>query len=154
MPFLTNALRQARLTCLSTAWVAAVLAILTAQPDGAVASLGAAAFGIFILLTVARLRWDSLVILVVLSLVTWMLLDELPDGDALLAGGRRVLIFAALLPTMALVRATAMTMPSSCHPARLGALPPAPLGTAAGGPCIWWHHQYRCFRANVRGASR
>ena len=53
------------------------------------ASLGAAAFGIFILLTVARLRWDSLVILVVLSLVTWMLLDELPDGDAL-AGGRRV----------------------------------------------------------------
>ena len=92
MPFLTNALRQARLTCLSTAWVAAVLAILTAQPDVAVASLGAAAFGIFILLTVARLRWDSLVILVVLSLVTWMLLDELPDGDAPLAGGRRVLI--------------------------------------------------------------
>ena len=124
MPFLTNALRQARLTCLSTAWVAAVLAILTAQPDGAVASLGAAAFGIFILLTVARLRWDSLVILVVLSLVTWMLLDELPDGDALLAGGRRVLIFAALLPTMALVRATAMTMPSvHATQARLGALP-------------------------------
>ena len=124
MPFLTYALRQARLACLTTAWVAAVLAILTARPDGAVASAGVAAFGLFILLTVARLRWDSLVILAVLALVTWMLLDELPDGDALFAGGRRVLIFAALLPTMALVRATAMTMPSvHATQARLGGLP-------------------------------
>ena len=124
MPFLTNALRQARLACLTTAWVAAVLAILTARPDGTVASLGACAFGLFILLTVARLRWDSMVILAVLALVTWLLLDELPDVGALVAGGRRVLIFAALLPTMALVRATAMTMPSvHATQLRLGALP-------------------------------
>ena len=124
MPFLTNALRQARLACLTTAWVAAVLAILTARPDGTVASLGACAFGLFILLTVARLRWDSMVILAVLALVTWLLLDEMPDVGALVAGGRRVLIFAALLPTMALVRATAMTMPSvHATQLRLGALP-------------------------------
>ncbi|MED5313873.1 MAG: hypothetical protein VX698_07955, partial [Pseudomonadota bacterium] len=74
MPFLSNALRQVRLACLTTAWVAAVLAILTARPDGTVASLGACAFGLFILLTVARLRWDSMVILAVLALVTWLLL--------------------------------------------------------------------------------
>ena len=121
MPFLTNALRQARLACLTTAWVAAVLAILTARPDGTVASLGACAFGLFILLTVARLRWDSMVILAVLALVTWLLLDEMPDVGALVAGGRRVLIFAALLPTMALVRATAMTMPSVHAPSCVSA---------------------------------
>ena len=124
MPFLKNALRQARFLCLTTAWAAGVLAILTARPDGVVASLGALAFGLFILITVARLRWDSLIILSVLGLVTWLLLDELPDAAELLSGGRRVLIFAALLPTMALVRATAMTMPSvHATQERLGALP-------------------------------
>ena len=124
MPFLKNALRQARFLCLTTAWAAGVLAILTARPDGVVASLGALAFGLFILITIARLRWDSLIILSVLGLVTWLLLDELPDAAELLSGGRRVLIFAALLPTMALVRATAMTMPSvHATQERLGALP-------------------------------
>ena len=124
MPFLTNVLRQARLACLATAWAAAVLAIVTVRPDGAVASIGAFAFGLFILLTVARLRWDSLIILAVLALVTWLLLDELPDMAALISGGRRVLIFAALLPTMALVRATAMTMPSvHATQTRLSTLP-------------------------------
>ena len=124
MPFLKNALRQARFLCLTTAWAAGVLAILTARPDGVVASLGALAFGLFILITIARLRWDSLIILSVLGLVTWLLLDELPDAAELLSGGQRVLIFAALLPTMALVRATAMTMPSvHATQERLGALP-------------------------------
>lgn len=124
MPFLKNALRQARFLCLTTAWAAGVMAILTARPDGVVASLGAFAFGLFILITIARLRWDSLIILLVLGLVTWLLLDELPDAAALLSGARRVLIFAALLPTMALVRATAMTMPSvHATQERLGALP-------------------------------
>jgi len=92
--------------------VAAVAAIILAQPSGPVATTGALAFGIFILLTVTRLRWDSLVILAVLAVVTWLLVDSMPGPAEILAGGERVLIFAALLPTMALVRATAMTMPS------------------------------------------
>ena len=126
LTFLTAALRQTRLACLTVAWVAAVIAIVMARPDGLVASIGALAFGLFILLTMARLRWDSLVILSVLAAVTWLLLDEMPGLSELLAGGRRVLIFAALLPTMALVRATAMTMPSvHATQQRLGALPAA-----------------------------
>jgi len=106
------ALRRARLLFLTAAWVAALLSIVTAQPSGPVATCGAVAFGLFILLTVARLRWDSLVILTMLAVVTWLLVDKLPLPADLLTGGERVLIFAALLPTMALVRATAMTMPS------------------------------------------
>ena len=105
-------LRLARLGSLTIAWIAGVVAILLAQPSGVVATTGACAFGLFILLTVTRLRWDSLVILAVLGLVTWFLVGDMPRPADILAGGERVLIFAALLPTMALVRATAMTMPS------------------------------------------
>ena len=105
-------LRLARLGSLTIAWIAGVVAILLAQPSGVVATTGACAFGLFILLTVTRLRWNSLVILAVLGLVTWFLVGDMPRPADILAGGERVLIFAALLPTMALVRATAMTMPS------------------------------------------
>jgi len=104
--------RRVRLACLSIAWLAAICVIVLGQPTGKLATTGALAFGIFILLTLARLRWDSLVILTVLAVVTWLLLETVPRPADLLAGGERVLIFAALLPTMALVRATAMTMPS------------------------------------------
>ena len=109
---LTSALRHARLACLTLAWVAALISIVMAQPSGPVAAIGAIAFGIFTLLTITRLRWDSLVILAVLAVVTLLLVESMPGPAAILAGGERVLIFAALLPTMALVRATAMTMPS------------------------------------------
>jgi len=137
LTFLSSVHRRIRLVCLTIAWVAAVAAILTAQPDGLIASTGALAFGLFILLTVARLRWDSLVILAVLAVVTWLLLDEMPGPGDILAGGQRVLIFAALLPTMALVRATAMTMPSvHATQRRLGALPD---GASAGGQQLAAH---------------
>ena len=109
---LNGAFRRTRLLCLTIAWITALLAIILAQPSGPVATTGALAFGIFILLTITRLRWDSLVILAVLAVVFWILVDSMPGPAALLAGGERMLIFAALLPTMALVRATAMTMPT------------------------------------------
>ena len=99
LPFLTAALRQTRFACLTVAWVAAVGAIITVRPDGLVASIGAFAFGLFILLTMARLRWDSLVILAVLAAVTWLLLDKLPGGAEILAGGRRVQIGRAHVRT-------------------------------------------------------
>ena len=112
MDFLFTTLQRFRLLSLTVAWVAGVASILLAEPSGPVAVAGAYAFGLFILLTVARLRWDSLVILSVLGGVTWFLVGTVPTPEDILAGGERVLIFAALIPTMALVRATAMTMPS------------------------------------------
>jgi hypothetical protein len=50
--------------------------------------------------------------LVLLIFVCWALLDHFPDASEWAKGGRYVLIFTALLPTMALVRATASLMPS------------------------------------------
>ncbi|MGC6453471.1 MAG: hypothetical protein ACON31_06145 [Candidatus Puniceispirillaceae bacterium] len=126
VPLLTGMLRRMRLASLTLAWIAAVAAIILDQPSGPVATTGAVGFGLFILLTVARLRWDSLVILTVLAAVTWLLVETMPGPADVLAGGERVLIFAALLPTMALVRATAMTMPSVHETQqRLGRLPPS-----------------------------
>ena len=112
MDILFTALQRFRLLSLMVAWVAGVVSILLAEQSGPVAVAGAYAFGVFILLTVARLRWDSLVILSVLAGATWFLVGAVPGPEDILAGGERVLIFAALIPTMALVRATAMTMPS------------------------------------------
>ena len=69
-------------------------------------------FVIFVILTLYRLRRDSILILLMLVFVGWALLDHVPDAEEWMSGGRYVLIFTALLPTMALVRATASMMPS------------------------------------------
>ena len=128
---LVRGLNFIRLISLGGAWVCAVLAILFGAQSTTFLPIGVVAFVLFVLLTMARLRWDSLVILAVLTIVTWLLLDEMPTPADLFAGGERVLIFAALLPTMALVRATAMTMPSvHATQDRLAALP---LQSSAGG---------------------
>ena len=58
----------------------------------------------------SRLRLESMAILLILVGVAWLLMDRLPDVDEILKGGHFILVFAALLPTMTLVRATAGKM--------------------------------------------
>lgn len=101
-----------RLILLSSAWLAALLQVMIGQSSHAFADIGVIAFAGFVLLTLSRLRRDTILILLLLALVGWFLLDHHPSIDELRAAGRYVLIFTALLPTMALVRATALTMPS------------------------------------------
>ena len=119
---MTISISNIRLGLLCTAWVAALVQVLcgTLSTNAetinflniAVVNLGVFAFAGFIILTLGRLRHDSIFILALLILVCWVLLDHLPDTSEWLEGGRYVLIFTALLPTMALVRATALLMPS------------------------------------------
>ena len=124
-------IRNLRLGLLTIAWGAALVTILSGQAHGFAATCGAGALGLFILLTLPRLRRDSLIILAMLGVVMLFILDDVPSFEDMIRGGERVLIFAALLPTMALVRATAMTMPSvHATQERLGRLPPA---ASAGG---------------------
>ena len=101
-----------RLILLSSAWLAALLQVMIGQSSHAFADIGVIAFAGFVLLTLSRLRRDTILILLLLALVGWFLLDHHPSIDESRAAGRYVLIFTALLPTMALVRATALTMPS------------------------------------------
>ena len=94
MDFLFTALQRFRLLSLTVAWVAGVVSILLAEPSGPVAAAGAYAFGLFILLTVARLRWDSLVILSVLAGATWFLVGAVPGPEDILAGDRSLCVMA------------------------------------------------------------
>jgi hypothetical protein len=79
---------------------------------GQIVNIGALAYAGFIILTVVRLRWDSILILLMLTVVAWPLISQWPDQQDWAAAGRYILIFSAFLPTMVMARATALTMPS------------------------------------------
>ena len=101
-----------RLILLCSAWLAALIQVLFGPESNAWVDMGVIGYAGFVVLTLSRLRRDTVLILLVLVLVGWFLLDHRPTPDEWWAAGRYVLIFTALLPTMALVRATASTMPS------------------------------------------
>ena len=120
-----------RLGLLCVAWMAALIQVTTGADLIEVVNLGVIAFIAFVILTLSRLRHDSALILLLLVVVGWALLDHFPDGNEWASGGRYVLIFAALLPTMALVRATASMMPS-VHRTQ-DALAQLPASASSGG---------------------
>ena len=101
-----------RLVLLCSAWLAALIQVVFGSASHAWVDIGVIGFAGFVILTLPRLRRDTVLILLVLVVVGWFLLDHRPTADEWWAAGRYVLIFTALLPTMALVRATASTMPS------------------------------------------
>ena len=73
-------------------------------------NVGVLSLFIFLIFTLNRLKKESILILMVFVLVGWMLVDKLPTIDETLEGGRFILVFAALIPTMTIVKETAMTM--------------------------------------------
>ena len=96
-----------RLSFLCIAWIAALLQVVSGTPSTnaqsvnfsniGVINVGVFAFVGFTILTVSRLRHDSILILALLIFVCWALLDHFPDRNEWLEGGRCVLIFTALL---------------------------------------------------------
>ena len=126
-----------RFGLLCAVWLVALIHIVAGEYVLPLSNLGVLLFVIFVLLTLPKIRRDSLVIMVLLGFVAWLLLDHIPTTDEWFEAGRSVLIFAALLPTMTLVRATAETMPS-VHKTQdaLAALPPE---ASSGGLQIAGH---------------
>lgn len=114
-----------RFGLLCAIWLVALIQIVAGDYAIPLSNAGVIMFVIFGLLTLPKMRRDSLVILALLGFVAWLLLDHMPTSDEWFEAGRKVLIFAGLLPTMTLVRATAETMPS-VHKTQqaLAALPP------------------------------
>jgi len=102
----------ARLILLCSAWLAALIQVIFGPALYGLVDLGVIGYAGFVALTLSRLRRDTILILLILVVVGWSLLDHWPSSDEWRQAGRYVLIFTALLPTMALVRATASTMPS------------------------------------------
>ena len=126
-----------RLCLLNASWGAATLAVILGDISRPLTNIGVVAFALFVLMTLPQLRRDSLIILGMLGIISLFLFDGLPNKGALLQGGASVLIFAALLPTMALVRATATTMPSVQQTQRQ--LTQLPAKESAGGLQIAGH---------------
>ena len=103
---------QSRVMLLAFAWIAALFAIIFGDAVSDITRVGAICLLCFAAIVAPALRWDSLVILAGLAALVWMIHGAMPSFENWLRGTETVLVFAALLPTMALVRATAMTMPS------------------------------------------
>jgi len=130
-PPVSQRINLLRRITLVIAWAAALLTIMFGPVIHALTLVGAGSLVLFTMLTLPRLRRDSLIILTVLTGVMIAMLPEVPSRNAVIEAVEYVLIFAALIPTMALVKATAMTMPSVHQSqANLAALPAA---ASAGG---------------------
>ena len=83
------------------------------------------AFSGLLLFAMVGLKAQSIVVTIGLFCIGFLLLPNLPTLEELTDAGSFALIFACLMPTLALVRATAMTMPSVADTqSALAALPP------------------------------
>lgn len=101
-----------RVSLLLLAWFSAILQIVFGQSVEMFSNIGAVLLGLFLLIILPRLKWDSYLILIMLGVMGWFLLNGLPTQELLFSGGRFILIFVALIATMTLSKATASTMPS------------------------------------------
>ena len=82
-------------------------------------------FASLLIVAMLGLRAQTLVVTMILFGLGFVLLPDIPSLGELREAGAFVLIFACLMPTLALVRATAMTMPSVWRTQKaLGALSP------------------------------
>ena len=101
-----------RLLLLCVAWSTAIIDITVGQSALFIANLGVLSLLLFIVLTFGRLKKESLTIITILVIVAFFMLDHLPSFEDYLSAGRFTLVFAALLPTMTLVRSTSLNVRS------------------------------------------
>ena len=72
-----------------------------------IANIGVISFGIFLALTIGLIKRQSALILAFLIIACAFTLQQVPKFGDLFLAGKYILIFAGLIPTMGLVRATA-----------------------------------------------
>ena len=97
---------------LLAAWGLAVAQVVTWGEWHWIGNLGGAIFITYLILTLPYLKRDSVLIIGFITLLGFLFVREMPAAEIWQGGSRFILIFAGLVPTMALVKATAMTMPS------------------------------------------
>ena len=93
-----------RLFLLCFSWFAGIVHVIFGQTVSNFTNTGVLSLLIFFGLTIKKLRKESFTIIAILLIVITSLLDKFPKFDAILSGGRFVLIFSALLPTMIFVK--------------------------------------------------
>ena len=97
-------LDKIRMFFLCISWFSGTIHVIFGQTASSFANVGALSLLIFAGFTLSRLKKESFSIIIILLFVAFFFLDQLPTFENLLSGGRFVLIFSALLPTMILVR--------------------------------------------------
>ena len=105
-------LKSFRVFLLLAAWGLAVAQVVTWGKWQWIGNLGGAIFITYLILTLPYLKRDSVLIIGFITLLGFLFVREIPAAEIWQGGSRFILIFAGLVPTMALVKATAMTMPS------------------------------------------
>ena len=126
-----SVLRSCKVMLAVICWMLSLPLLLTGTTAPLFSDVVLCLFVMIILLSVAGLRRQSVIILCALALIGYLVLPQMPSFAQLREAGAFMLIFACLLPTLTLVRATALTMPSVLETqTRLEQLPPK---TSASG---------------------
>ena len=120
-----------KLTLFILSWALAFPILVFKFDQSWLINLALLSYGTLLLVIMMRMSRHVMMIIVILLFVGWLVLGRLPLFEEWRQAGLFVLIFAAIIPTQAMMRAVAMTMPSVRQTqTELGALPPA--NTASG----------------------
>ena len=97
-----------RLFFLFIAWFSAIMNVVFGQTVFTFGYVGVLSLICFFVLTFRSLKKESNFIILLLLLVAFIMLDRIPSFEEFLTGGRFILVFSALLPTMILVRSVSI----------------------------------------------
>ena len=101
-----------RLFLLCVAWSTAIINVILGQSALFLANAGVLSLLLFFVLTLNRIKKESITIITILVVVAFFMLDQVPSLEDFLSAGRFTLVFAALLPTMTLVRSASLKVKS------------------------------------------
>lgn len=97
-----------RLIFLCLAWFSAIMNVIFGQSVFTFGNVGVLSLICFFVLTFRSLKKESNFIILLLLILAFIILDRIPSFEEFLSGGRFILVFSALLPTMILVRSVSI----------------------------------------------
>ena len=97
-----------RLFFLCLAWFSAIMNVIFGQSVFTFGNVGVLSLICFFVLTFRSLKKESNFIILLLIILAFIILDRIPSFEEFLSGGRFILVFSALLPTMILVRSVSI----------------------------------------------
>ena len=112
MSYINSTLSNIRLYLFIFSWFASIASIIWNNGNNIVTEIGIFTFALFCILTIPYLRLQSYLIVFFLLILGFLIFEDIPSNKDLILGGKFVLIFAGLIPTMSLVRSAAQKFES------------------------------------------
>ena len=112
MSYINSTLSNIRLYLFIFSWFASIASIIWNNGNNIVTEIGIFTFALFCILTIPYLRLQSYLIVFFLLILGFSIFEDIPSNKDLILGGKFVLIFAGLIPTMSLVRSAAQKFES------------------------------------------